>query len=280
MAIRGKSSGSPVTETPLSGQAAAPPRLIWRQATVEHVAAETPTVKSFLLRVPEWPGFRAGQHVDVRLTAEDGYQAERSYSIGSAPESGLVELVIEKLADGEVSGFFHEVVQAGDAIELRGPIGGHFVWDAGEGGPILLVGGGSGVVPLMSMLRHRMSVAPEVPAALIYSVRHFHDVIFRDELFRRVDTDPNFRLWLTITREAAPAPARSGRVDARLVSDALAGFGGMTPKRMFVCGSNAFVDTAARLLLEMGLPFASIKTERYGGDPARDALAARTVAEG
>jgi ferredoxin-NADP reductase len=270
-----------VTEPAATDVGPVPPRLVWRQATVERVATETPTVKSFFLRVPEWPGFRAGQHVDVRLTAPDGYQAERSYSIGSAPEDDLVELVIERLTDGEVSGFFHEVVQPGDAIELRGPIGGHFVWGPGEGSPILLVGGGSGVVPLMSILRHRMNVAPQVPAALIYSVRHSEDVIFRDELFRRVETDPNFRLWLTVTREASvPPPARAGRVDAALVAEALAALGGVMPRRTFVCGSNAFVDTAARLLLDMGLPFPSIKTERYGGDPARDPAAPGQAAPG
>lgn len=264
----------------MSGAIQSPPRLVWRQATVERVDVATPTVKSFFLRVPEWPGFHAGQHVDVRLTAPDGYQAERSYSIGSAPESDLVELVIERLEDGEVSGYFHEVVQPGDSIELRGPIGGHFVWGIRESGPLLLVGGGSGVVPLMSILRHRMNVAAQVPAALLYSVRHFDDIIFRDEVFQRVTTDPNFRLWLTITREAANHPlVRAGRVDGELVSKALAGFGGMMPAHTYVCGSNAFVDTASRLLLDMGVPFASIKTERYGGDPARDP-ATSPVAEG
>jgi ferredoxin-NADP reductase len=258
-----------------------PERLVWQQAVVERVAIATPTVKSFFVRVPAWHGFRAGQHIDVRLTAPDGYQAERSYSIGSAPESDLVELVIERLEEGEVSGYFHEVVQKGDSIELRGPIGGHFVWGTREHGPLLLVGGGSGVVPLMSILRHRMNVAPQVPAALVYSVRRFDDVIFRDELFQRVTTDPNFRLWLTITREAASHPlARSGRVDGGLVSEALAGFGGLMPAHTFVCGSNAFVDTASRLLLDMGVPFASIKTERYGGEPAPETATPMPVAEG
>ena len=260
-----------MTEPATSEVTQASARLVWQTGTVEQVVADTPTVKSFFIRVPAWHRFRAGQHVDVRLTAPDGYQAERSYSIGSAPEDDLVELVIEKLAEGEVSGFFHDVVQAGDTVELRGPIGGHFVWGPGDGGPILLVGGGSGVVPLMSILRHRMNVGPQVTAALIYSVRHFDEVIFRDELFRRVETDPNFRLWLTVTRETAGHPlARSGRVDGALVSAVLAAFGGAAPACTYVCGSNAFVDTASRLLLDMGVPFASIKTERYGGDPARD----------
>jgi len=264
----------------MSDSAQAPARLVWKQTAVERVVSATPTVKSFFLRVPDWHGFRAGQHVDVRLTAPDGYQAERSYSIGSAPEDELAELVIERLEDGEVSGYFHEVVQPGDSIELRGPIGGHFIWEPGEGGPILLVGGGSGVVPLMSILRHRMNVAPQVPAALIYSVRRFDEIIFRDEVFQRVTTDPNFRLWLTITREMTNHPlVRSGRVDAQLVSEALAGFGGVMPGHTYVCGSNAFVDTASRLLLDMGVPFASIRTERYGGDPARGAAAPMPVAE-
>ncbi|HEY4968901.1 MAG TPA: FAD-binding oxidoreductase, partial [Steroidobacteraceae bacterium] len=171
-------------------------KLVWQEATVARIVEETPAVKSFFLKVPEWRGFMAGQHVDVRLSAPDGYQAQRSYSIGSAPESDEVELVIEKLDDGEVSPFFHDVVQAGDAIEMRGPIGGHFTWGKRDNGPLLLVGGGSGVVPMMSILRHRMNVAPEVPAVLVYSVRHYADIIFREELFARAEKDPNFHLVL------------------------------------------------------------------------------------
>ena len=244
-------------------------RLAWQEARVVAVRQLTPRVKSFLLNVPGWHGFRAGQHVDVRLTAPDGYQAERSYSIGSAPESPEIELIVERLAEGEVSPFFHEVVVAGDTVELRGPIGGHFTWQKADGGPLLLVGGGSGVVPLMSMLRHRALVAPEVPAALIYSARAREELVDADELFRRAASEPNLSVVVTLTRESAVGkPFRLGRIDADMVAEVIAGFGSV-PRHSYVCGSTAFVDSATRLLLDMNVPFPSIKTERYGGDPAR-----------
>jgi len=255
-------------------------RLAWQQAAITRIVEHTPTVKSYFLKPPAWHGFMAGQHVDVRLSAPDGYQAQRSYSIGSAPEQGDVELVIEKLDTGEVSPYFHDVVQIGDDVEMRGPIGGHFTWGRDDGGPLLLVGGGSGVVPMMSILRHRAAVAPEVPAVLVYSVRHFEEIIFRDELFARAGKDPNFHLVLTVTREApADARVRSGRIDDALVADVLAKFGGAMPRRVYVCGANAFVDVASRLLLDMGVPFPAIKTERYGGDPAREGGSAQPVPE-
>jgi ferredoxin-NADP reductase len=244
-------------------------RLVWQEATVTSIVVQTPTVKSFFLRPPQWTTFVAGQHVDVRLTAPDGYQAERSYSIGSAPESADIELVIERLTTGEVSPFFHEAVVVGDTIEMRGPIGGHFIWGAEDGGPLLLVGGGSGVVPLMSILRHRANRAMHVPTTLVYSVRQASDLIFHDELVRHAERDPGFHLAATVTREASDAPfLRTGRINEALVAEALATLGGV-PKRTYVCGSNAFVDTASRLLLDMGVPFASIRTERYGGAPAQ-----------
>lgn len=245
-------------------------RLVWQQATVTRILEESAAVRSYFLTPPDWHGFIAGQHVDVRLTAPDGYQAQRSYSIGSAPESPEVELVIEKLDEGEVSPFFHDVVQAGDTVEMRGPIGGHFTWGKRGGGPLLLVGGGSGVVPLMSMLRHRAIVAPEVPAVLVYSARRFDEIIFRDELFARAKGDPGFSLILTLTREQSPDDRlRAGRIDMALMADALAHLGGVPPKHTYVCGSTAYVDVASRLLIDAGVDFASIKTERYGGDPAR-----------
>lgn len=250
-------------------------RLEWQEATVESVVVQTAQVKSFLLRPPMWRSFMAGQHVDVRLTAPDGYQAQRSYSIGSAPETDAVELVIERLENGEVSPFFHEVVAAGDTIEMRGPIGGHFTWGKRDGGPLLLLGGGSGVVPLMSMVRHRQAVAPETRAILVYSARHWDEVIFREELLATAGRDPNFSLVLTLTRETPPQPGiHSGRVDMKLMEEVLAMFGAsMMPRHTFICGSSAFVDVASMLLLEAGIPFGSIKTERYGGDPARDVAA-------
>jgi ferredoxin-NADP reductase len=245
------------------------PRLVWQEAKVTRIVADTPAVKSFFLRPPVWAPFLAGQHVDVRLTAPDGYQAERSYSIGSAPDDPDIELVIERLATGEVSPFFHEAVVVGDTIEMRGPIGGHFVWQPADGGPLLLVGGGSGVVPLMSILRQRARHAPDVPTVLIYSVRQTDDLIFRDELLRRANSDKGFALFATVTREAPDmAPFRHGRVDQMLVREALQSLGGI-PKRTYLCGSNAFVDTASQLLLGMAVPFASIRTERYGGAPAQ-----------
>ena len=220
--------------------------------------------------MPGWRGFRAGQHVDVRLTAPDGYQAERSYSIGSAPESPEIELIVERLDDGEVSPFFHEIVQLGDTVELRGPIGGHFTWESKDGGPLLLVGGGSGVVPLISMLRHRAAVAPEVPAALVYSARAREELIDAEELLAAGgergellpvrDADARERRW---TRRSAGAVSLPNWWPRRWPASAAC------RRHSYVCGSTAFVDSATRLLLDMNVPFPSIKTERYGGDPAR-----------
>ena len=244
-------------------------RLAWQEAVVARVEVQTPRVKSFFLRPPHWNGFAAGQHVDVRLTAPDGYQAQRSYSIGSAPEAPEVELVVERLDEGEVSPFFHEVVQPGDSVEMRGPIGGHFNWGRRDGGPLLLVGGGSGAVPLMSMLRHRANVAPDVPAVLVYSSRTMDEVIFRDELFARAESEANLRLVLTLTRETArDVRFRTGRIDMALFAEILGRLGG-PPKHSYICGATAFVDAASRYLIDAGVPFPSIKTERYGGDPAR-----------
>jgi len=253
-------------------------RIVWQEATVTSVVTQTGEVKSFFLKPPEWHGFTAGQHVDVRLSAPDGYQAQRSYSIGSAPGGDVIELVIEKLANGEVSPFFHEVVQPGDTIEMRGPIGGHFNWRAEDGGPILLVGGGSGVVPLVSMVRHRRAVAPGVKMTLIYSARRFDEVIFRDELMQRADDDPGFSFALTLTRERAPMPGqRTGRIDRGFIAEVLGRFQGERPRLTFVCGATAFVEVATMFLIDAGLPFASIRTERYGGDPAPE-LNATTIA--
>ncbi len=215
MATPGASSASPVTEARASEPSGA--KLRWQEATITAVTADTPRVKSFLLAPSASFPFRAGQHVDVRLTAPDGYRAERSYSIASAPEdTARIELDIERLDDGEVSPFFHDVAEIGDAIELRGPIGGHFVWDVNDGGPLLLLGGGSGVVPLMSMLRHRAAVMSDVPALLLFSSRTFEDVIFRDELRALDARNDGFQLALTLSpRQAADGGTDFGRrVDA------------------------------------------------------------------
>jgi len=248
-------------------------RIAWQEVAVTRIVEQTPTVKSFFLMPQRWTSFVAGQHVDVRLTAPDGYQAERSYSVGSAPGAPEVELVIERLTEGEVSPFFHEVVMPGDAIEIRGPIGGHFVWRKEDGGPVLLVGGGSGVVPLMSMLRARAALAPDVPMALVYSARTVGDVIFRNEMLARAEAEPGFALHVAVTRET-PADERfhAGRIDAALIGEVLAGLGG-APRHAYVCGSNPFVDAATGLLIDMGVRFETIRTERYGGEPAEGGTA-------
>ncbi len=196
-------------------------RLEWQEATISAIASDTPRVKSFFFAPAVPIPFRAGQHVDVRLTAPDGYQAERSYSIASAPErTDGIELAIERLDDGEVSPFFHEVAGVGDAIEMRGPIGGHFIWSVEDGGPLLLLGGGSGVVPLMSMLRHRAARGSNVPALLLFSARTFDDVIFRDELIAMHDRDDGFKLALALTRDEPRRLEDFGRrVDPAMVAE-------------------------------------------------------------
>jgi ferredoxin-NADP reductase len=255
-------------------------RIAWQEAPVTAVVAQTATVKSFFLKPPRWHGFVAGQHVDIRLTAPDGYQAQRSYSIGSAPGGDAIELVIEKLDDGEVSPFFHDVVQPGDTIEMRGPIGGHFNWRPEDGGPLLLVGGGSGVVPLVAMLRHRAASAASVPAVLLYSARRADEVIFRDELIRRAAGDPGFSLALTLTREPAPPPGqRTGRIDRTFIAEVLSRFAGTPPRFTFICGATAFVEVASMFLVDAGLPVRSIRTERYGGSPAADLTATAVAPE-
>ncbi|AZN97495.1 oxidoreductase [Mesorhizobium sp. M9A.F.Ca.ET.002.03.1.2] len=237
----------------------------WQTVTITRIEKRTPRVTSFFLRPSRPFAYRAGQHVDVRLTAPDGYQARRSYSIASAPESGeTIELAIERLDDGEVSPFFHEVAAVGDEVELRGPLGGHFVWSDSDGGPLLLVGGGSGVVPLMAMIRHRAALKSAVPMALVFSARVWNEVIFRDELIDFHDRRDGFDLVLTLTREPARRPAdHSRRVDAAMMAQSIVRL--PAPLRFaFVCGSNAFVSAAAEALINAGVPAGLIRTERYG----------------
>jgi ferredoxin-NADP reductase len=237
----------------------------WQTARIVRIEKRTPRVTSFFFRPSRPFAYRAGQHVDVRLTAPDGYQARRSYSIASAPErSGVIELAIEKLDDGEVSPFFHEVAAIGDEIELRGPLGGHFVWPEDESGPLVLVGGGSGVVPLMSMVRHRTARNSTVPVVLVFSVRVWDEVIFRDELITLDDRQDGFDLVLTLTREAAHRPADyARRVDVAMMAQAMARLP-EPPGVAFVCGSNAFVSAAAQALIDAGVAAENIRTERYG----------------
>jgi ferredoxin-NADP reductase len=257
-----------VTDTPPS-LASEPklgePRLHWQEATIAAIATDTPRVKSFFFAPAAPIPFRAGQHVDVRLTAPDGYQVERSYSIASAPEqSDGIELAIERL-DDEVSPFFHDVAEVGDAIELRGPIGGHFVWSVEDGGPLLLLGGGSGVVPLMSMLRHRAAQGSKLAALLLFSARTWDDVIFRDELIAMQDRNDGFTLALALTRDAPRRAEDFGRrVDAAMVAELMTRLPA-PPRHVFICGGNPFVEAAADGAIAAGLAQPMIRTERYGG---------------
>jgi ferredoxin-NADP reductase len=223
----------------------------WQIGTVTRVEIETPRVKSFRIELPMWMPHLPGQHYDVRLTAPDGYQAQRSYSIASSPlDAGGIELTIDCLEDGEVSPYFHDVVEEGDQVELRGPFTSYFVWRGQS--PVVLIGGGSGVVPLMAILRHRRRAMPEVPMRLIYSVRGADDVIFAGELGDETS--------LTYTREApAGWTGHAGHIDAAMV--AAAEPAGATT---FICGSNPFVETASRLAMEAGAAPAQILTERFG----------------
>jgi ferredoxin-NADP reductase len=222
---------------------------------------ETPGVRSIVLDPPDWPGHRAGQHVDVRLTAEDGYQAQRSYSIASAPEDGHVVLTVERLADGEVSPYLVDELRPGDELELRGPIGGYFVWEAALGGPLLLLAGGSGIAPLRSMLRHRAAAGSSVPARLLYSARTLDDVIYRDELERLGDDDVDVRFTLTRGWPDGWTGYRR-RIDRELLEEVA-----WPPDErplVYICGPTAFVEVAATTLVELGHDAGRIKTERFG----------------
>ena len=236
-------------------------RLTWKLGTVVGIVDETARVKSLFLEVGEWPGHRAGQHVDVRLTAEDGYQAQRSYSIASPPEEERVALTIERIPDGEVSPYLVEELRPGDVLELRGPIGGYFVWDVGMGGPLLLVAGGSGVVPLMAMIRHRSAAGSGVPSRLLYSARSLDDVIYRSELDRLARAGDGLEVVYTLTRAQPPGwTGYSRRVDAAMLEE-VAGGGSAD---VFVCGPTPFVEAAASALVSLGHEPRRIRTERFG----------------
>jgi ferredoxin-NADP reductase len=236
----------------------------WQPATVVSIRDETPRVKTIRFEVSNWPGHLPGQHVDVRLTAEDGYRAERSYSIASPPEMSTVELTVERLEDGEVSAFLTGQLQPNDTIELRGPIGGYFVWSASNWRtPLLLVGGGTGIVPLMCILRHRRLTRSVVPTTLLYSARTRQDVIYYDELTDIAADDPQLTLRITLTRDVEPGwSGASGRVNLAVVQALLNDLGGVADS--FVCGSTDFVEAASALLVQAGLPPAMIRTERFG----------------
>jgi ferredoxin-NADP reductase len=230
---------------------------------VNELVDETPEVKTLVLEVPDWPGHLAGQHVDVRLTAEDGYQAQRSYSIASPPEESRLAITVERLADGEVSPYLTDELVVGDKVELRGPIGGYFVWRAEDGGPALLVGGGSGVVPLMSMLRHRAVSASAVPMRLLYSAKTEAGLIYRRELDALASRGDGLEVVYTLTREEPSGWAgRTGRVDHEVLREVA--WPAADEPLAFVCGPTGFVEAVSSALVELGAPPNRVKTERFG----------------
>ena len=240
------------------------PVLEWQAGTVTAIRPETRQTKSFTFALPKWMAHRPGQHYDVRLTAPDGYQTQRSYSVASPPERmGEVELTVERIPDGEVSPYLHDVLMPGDQLEVRGPIGGYFVWDVSLGGPLLLVGGGSGVVPLMAMLRHRAAQHSTVPARILYSSRTAEDVIYRDEFDAMASADGTFEPFYTFTRQ--PPAGWTGyrrRIDATMLAEVMRPFDRRA--RVYVCGPTLLVEAVANALVQMELPIERIRTERFG----------------
>ena len=249
------------------------PTLNWQIASISDIKPETATVKSFTLKLPEWMRHRAGQHYDIRLTAEDGYQTQRSYSIASEPErEGEVDITVERIDDGEVSTYLHDVVVKGDRIEARGPIGGYFVWEATMTDPLLLIAGGSGVVPLMSMLRHRAAAgatpapaggAGENPTTLLYSSRNFEDVIYYNELDKLEKASNGPQIFHTLTR-SQPADWRgyARRIDETMLREVVSPLGRSV--QVFICGPTLMVESAANSLVKIGIDSNQIRTERFG----------------
>lgn len=240
-----------------------PARLEWRRASVLQHIDETPRVKSLVLDVPGWAGHRAGQHLDVRITAEDGYQTERSYSISSAPAEPQVTLTIERLGDGEVSPYLTDVLHPGDELEVRGPIGGWFTWRPEEGGPLLLVAGGSGIAPLMAMIRQRAAVRSPAPVCLLYASRTYNEIIFREELDRSVAADEDLMVTYTLTRSQPPGWQGYIRRIDRAMLEAVAWAPEEHPM-IFVCGPTPLVESVATLCVGLGYSPEHIKTERFG----------------
>jgi len=243
-----------------------PQPITWQLATVSAIRPETANVKTFAFSLPDWQPHMPGQHYDLRLTAADGYQAQRSYSIASPPEqAGGVELSIERLPDGEVSAFMHDTVMVGDRIELRGPIGGYFVWSAVSGGPLLLIAGGSGIVPLMAMLRERAAAGARQPATLLYSSRSRDEAIYFDELAQLAGSAGSSGLTVihTLTRSQPPGwTGYSRRIDAAMLREVLAR---TDPNAtVFICGPTPLVESAAGSLVDLGVPASRIRTERFG----------------
>ncbi|MFZ0013103.1 MAG: ferredoxin reductase [Acidimicrobiia bacterium] len=242
---------------------AIPGRLTWLVGEVVAIIDENPTVRSIVFDCPGWPGHRAGQHIDLRLTAEDGYVAERSYSMANAPAGQNVTITVELVADGEVSPYLIEELRVGDRVELRGPIGGYFVWDHESGAPLMLIGGGSGVVPLMAIVRSRVSGGSSAPIRYLASARSHDRLIYVAELDQIVAEDRGVEVVHTLTRshpESWRGPTR--RIDREMI--ATHGFGAGDNPLCFVCGPTAFVETVATTLIELGHRPDSIKTERFG----------------
>jgi ferredoxin-NADP reductase len=256
-----------VTDAPnVRSSVGRPARIEWRAGTIREIVAETTHAKTLVLDVPGWPGHLAGQHVDVRLTADDGYQAQRSYSIASEPGRPTLALTIERLDDGEVSPYLTDALTVGDRVELRGPIGGYFVWDPSMDGPLFLVAGGSGIVPLMAMLRARAAASPArqaaAPATLLYSSRSWDDVIYRDEL-AHLAAASSVRVAHTLTRRQPPGwTGFKRRIDADMLAET-APPPSLAP-HIYVCGPTALVESAAQTLVEIGHDPARVKTERFG----------------
>lgn len=240
-----------------------PGRLSWLLGEVVEIIVETPHARTLVFSVPGWTGHRAGQHVDIRLTAEDGYQAQRSYSISSAPEGERVALTVERLDDGEVSPYLAGEVRVGDKVELRGPIGGYFAWDIVRGGPLLLVAGGSGVAPLMAMIRHRAAAGSQVPTRLLYSSRSFEEIIYRGELARLAAADATLEVFQTLTRTRPPAwEGYRRRIDDAMLAE-VAWPPAVRPL-VYVCGPTRLVESVASTLVALGHEPARIRTERFG----------------
>jgi ferredoxin-NADP reductase len=238
--------------------------LLWQIATIKAVRAETPTVKTFTLTLPHWTPHRPGQHYDVRLSAPEGYQAQRSYSVASEPErNGEIDLTVERLEDGEVSTYIHDVLIPGDQIEVRGPIGGYFVWEASLGGPLLLIGGGSGIVPLMAMIRHRAAAGSRVPTRLLYSSRTPEHVIYAEELARLSAAHDGLEVFHTFTRAQPPGwTGYARRIDGPMLAEVIRPFGN-TPL-VYICGPTLLVEAVADELVQIRIPPVQIRTERFG----------------
>jgi ferredoxin-NADP reductase len=238
-------------------------RLTWQAASIAEIRVETETARTIVLDLPGWPGHVAGQHVDIRLTADNGYSAQRSYSIASAPDNDRLEVTVQRVPDGEVSGYLVDAAQPGDTVEVRGPVGGYFTWQPEDDSPVLLLGGGSGIVPLMSMIRARAAVHSRVPFRLIYSTRGPAEAIYADELRRRVRDDGGLDVAYAYTRTVPEGwPRPPGRLDAAMLTSA--GWPADFRPAAFVCGPTGFVETVADLLVAQGNDPSRVKTERFG----------------